>query len=190
MYIISSTILLILATGAARLTAAYPQASSSSPPVSEQPDYVNDTTFRNAMLGSTNAYRLQHNAQIVLWHPTLVNYAQGWTNQCRWAHSNPATGSYGENLATNTQTPAEAIRLWADEASLYNYTAGQFGHDTGHFTQLVWNATRFIGCGRTYCGGTSPDGTGRAWGWFVACEYYPRGNVQGAFISNVFPPSS
>lgn len=139
----------------------------------------------------TNAYRAHHNAPYVVWDETLVNYAQAWTNQCIWAHSNPtASGIYGENLATNTQNPAAAVQYWAGEAALYDYNSGVFSPQTGHFTQLVWNATQIVGCSRTYCGGNRPDGTGRAYGWFMACEYWPRGNVRGRFLTNVFPPSS
>jgi hypothetical protein len=51
---------------------------------------------------------------------------------------------------------------------------------TGHFTQLVWKATEQVGCSRTQC-----DGKGNAPGWFVVCEYWPRGNIVGAFKENV-----
>jgi len=80
-----SLFLLALVTGT-RLISAYPQTSGSTSP-STWPEYVNETSFRIAVMTYTNAYRAKHNSQYVAWHPTLVNYAQGWTNQCRWAHS-------------------------------------------------------------------------------------------------------
>lgn len=44
---------------------------------------------------------------------------------------------------------------------------------TGHFTQVVWKATKRLGCGQA--------------GKFVVCNYYPAGNVQGQFRDNVAP---
>lgn len=37
-------------------------------------------------------------------------------------------------------------------------------HETGHFTQLVWKATKTVGCGRTECDGQDK---GKAPGWCV-----------------------
>ncbi|KAH9866343.1 hypothetical protein IAQ61_008348 [Plenodomus lingam] len=162
---------------------------STPVPQSMWPIYANETQFRQTVLTWTNAYRARHNTPYLTWDNTLATYAQNWTNQCIWAHSNPtASGQYGENLATNVQTPAAAVQYWADEAALYDYQAGIFSPQTGHFTQLVWNASQIVGCSRTYCGAT-PDAPGRAYGWFMACEYWPRGNIRGRFLTNVFLPS-
>lgn len=54
------------------------------------------------------------------------------------------------------------------------------GKDTGHFTQLVWKATGGVGCGREAC-----DGRGKVGGWFVVCEYWPPGKVEGEYESQV-----
>ena len=35
------------------------------------------------------------------------------------------------------------------------------------------------------CNGGSPGGEGDAPGWFLVCEYWPGGNVVGAFRENV-----
>jgi hypothetical protein len=54
--------------------------------------------------------------------------------------------------------------------------------ETGHFTQLVWKDTTSVGCGRTECNGRDDGG---APGWYLVCEYWPHGNVIGAFEENV-----
>jgi hypothetical protein len=64
----------------------------------------------------------------------------------------------------------------------YDFKKGEFSHETGHFTQLVWKATDSVGCGRTECDGKGGD---EAPGWFVVCNYYPAGNVVGLFTENV-----
>ncbi|KAF2856450.1 PR-1-like protein [Plenodomus tracheiphilus IPT5] len=163
--------------------------SAQTLPAAAWPAFANETQFRQSALAWTNAYRARHRAPYIKWNTTLAAYAQRWTDQCMFAHSDPTpSGLYGENLATNTQNPTAAVMAWAQEAALYNYNTGVFSAQTGHFTQLVWKNTQYLGCSRTYCGGDRPDGTGRAYGWFMACEYWPRGNIRGRFLTNVFPP--
>lgn len=67
------------------------------------------------------------------------------------------------------------------QVSLYNYdyAAGQYSPQTGHFTQMVWQATTQIGCGATRC----------AAGPLYVCHYSPPGNVIGQFVQNVLPPA-
>lgn len=80
-----------------------------------------------------------------------------------------------------------------------------FTEATGHFTQLVWKTTTEMGCAAINCGfshkkngkrdgfedddqierseshlvAREPDGSTRAQGWYVVCEYTPAGNVVG-----------
>lgn len=60
----------------------------------------------------------------------------------------------------------------------YNYSSPGFSEQTGHFTQLVWKATTAVGCGSRLCGTR---------GWYLVCEYWPRGNVVGQFAEQVDP---
>jgi hypothetical protein len=54
-----------------------------------------------------------------------------------------------------------------------------YSEATGHFTQLVWKNTTSMGCARKECNKDDAPG------WYVACEYWPRGNVVGQFKDNV-----
>lgn len=60
----------------------------------------------------------------------------------------------------------------------YNFTQGEFGSKSGFFTQLVWRATRLIGCA------LAVNNENKAYG---VAYYYPHGNVIGQFKQNVFP---
>ena len=42
--------------------------------------------------------------------------------------------------------------------------------------QIVWKGTKALGCAKKFC----PS----AWG-YLECDYYPPGNVLGAFAQNV-----
>ncbi len=95
-------------------------------------------------------------------------------------------GPYGENLAAGYADGTAAVEGWGNERSEYDFDAQEFSKETGHFTQLVWKNTELLGCGRARCGGGGQNaGEDEVSGWYVVCEYYPPGNVQGAFGGNV-----
>lgn len=68
------------------------------------------------------------------------------------------------------------MEAWGNEEEKYNFNDPGFSEETGHFTQLVWKTTTTVGCGRKLCGTR---------GWFVVCEYWPRGNVGGEYGEEV-----
>lgn len=74
-------------------------------------------------------------------------------------------------------TCASLVKMWYNEKNLYDYATGGFSHQTGHFTQLVWKGTKRVGCGYK----TGPSGT------YLACNYDPPGNYEGAYRKNVAP---
>lgn len=122
-------------------------------------------------------------------------------------------GPYGENLAFGYPNASSAVEAWGDEREFYNFQKPTgFAEKTGHFTQLVWKSTTEVGCAAINCGYTEnddkvrrdagdsstgrllprePDGSTRAQGWYVVCEYTPAGNVVGNnneyFKKNVKP---
>lgn len=126
------------------------------------------------------------------WSNKLARYAQEWAdylaenNQCKMQHR-PLTGYYqriyGENILWASPrrwlnsgdvgiqpiSVHDVIAAWADEQRYYDYAANhcQKGKQCGHYTQIVWRSSRFIGCGMTLC----PD-LGQMW----VCNYDPPGN--------------
>jgi hypothetical protein len=162
-------------------------AAASTTPLS--PQYTNSLSFRENILNSTNTYRYEHSASYIYWNETLAAYAQSYSEQCLWQHSH---GPYGENLARGFQDVITAVDAWGDERALYDFSTSDptgFTELTGHFTQLVWQATEATGCGWTDCNGRNGLG-----GIYLVCEYWPAGNVVGDnnqfFIENVQPERS
>ncbi|KAI5079884.1 hypothetical protein GOP47_0005363 [Adiantum capillus-veneris] len=112
------------------------------------------------------------------WNTQLANYARWWAAQnaiygdCRLRHSG---GPYGENIFWGNGkdwSPYDAASDWADEKRWYNYWANSclFYDACGHYTQIVWRDTRYVGCARVTCN----DGN-----IFMTCNYYPPGNYIG-----------
>ncbi|KAH7144393.1 CAP domain-containing protein [Dactylonectria estremocensis] len=142
---------------------------------SNEPEWKQDKAFTSAILNSTNFYRSEHNATALTWNGTLEEFASDYLddNDCDFAHSG---GPYGENLAMGYPNATASVEAWGDERDEYNFGRGKFSEATGHFTQLVWKDTTDVGCGRRLCGQK---------GWYLVCEYWPRGNVVGAFKDEV-----
>ncbi|KAI0444373.1 CAP domain-containing protein [Xylaria telfairii] len=172
--------LLLAPPGSSSPTTTTTTTTTTTPSTtSAVPDYVDDATFQASILNSTNVYRGEHNATAVVWNTTLAEYAASYLNseavgsECKFAHSG---GPFGENLALGYPDATRAVEGWGDERAKYNFAKPGFSAATGHFTQLVWKSTTDVGCGRRLCDGR---------GWYLACEYWPPGNVIGAFKDQV-----
>lgn len=101
----------------------------------------------------------------------------------RWCTDSSQHGPNGENLAESYPNTTAAIEAWGNERSKYDFDRPTgFSNSTGHFTQLVWKDTKSVGCARKECGNGDKDG---AHGWLVVCEYWPPGNVDGKYKSEV-----
>lgn len=137
------------------------------------------TSFPSQVVELHNIERDKHHAQRVSWSGELSTFAESYAEKynCNGTliHSH---SEYGENIALGYNTTAGAVGAWYDEVELYDYNDPVFSGSTGHFTQLVWNSTRFIGCAVKDCGDY--------FGQYLVCEYEPAGNVAGAFDTNVF----
>ena len=107
------------------------------------------------------------------------NYAAHLATSCELAHSH---GAFGENLASFGGQPGDpetVVQLWADEGKCWTYGAfmktdacSSSCTACGHYTQLVWRDTQFVGCGVADCQG---GGAREVW----VCNYDPPGNFIG-----------
>ncbi|EEC79801.1 hypothetical protein OsI_21236 [Oryza sativa Indica Group] len=128
-------------------------------------------------LDAHNKVRAQYGLQPLKWSNKLARYARRWSAarrfDCVMMHS--PESPYGENVFWGTGwgwRATDAVKSWAGESSVYDWRGQSCnpGQMCGHFTQIVWNDTKLVGCGRSEC---------VAGGVFITCSYDPPGNWKG-----------
>ncbi|KAK4802568.1 hypothetical protein SAY86_000771 [Trapa natans] len=137
---------------------------------------TNATAAVIEFLRTHNAVRFKHGVPHLKWSTSLANYAKWYANRrrgdCALIHS---SGAFGENLfwgGGRAWKPADAVADWAAEEASYDYGTNSCkgGAACLHYTQIVWKNSVKLGCSQIVC---------NAGDIFIACEYYPPGNVVG-----------
>ena len=155
----------------------------------------NWNTVHTNLVNLHNTLRKKHKSPSLTKSAQVTKFAQQATDHCskignldHTSHSYKST-TISQNLYFAPWAPSadDVIEGWYyKEEPHYDYAKGQSkdGEVTGHFTAMIWKSTKEIGCAYT---------TGK-WqtytGYYVACEYYPTGNLPGAFTTNIARPSS
>ena len=136
-------------------------------------------------LQAHNNYRLLHGAATLAWSVRLATSAQAYAETCSATHSG---SGHGENMAWASYDMGRraVVKMWYDEALLYDFSNPGFDSATGHFTQLLWKGTMEIGCGHTESCVKEGSGMKNVW----VCQYNPPGNYHGEFAENVLPAGS
>jgi len=145
-----------------------------------------------ALLSAHNKWRTEAGiTEKISYSPALAISAQAWANHLKQSnacqmHHSKSNGHYGENLywasaltwpdgrSEQLDIPAQqVVDSWGSEKSDYDYISNQCaeGKICGHYTQLVWRATRTVGCGMAVCDDTHEQ----VW----VCRYQPAGNWVG-----------
>ena len=139
--------------------------------------------FEARVFARHNAERAELGLPLLAWDPALVRSARGWadhlarTGAFRHASQEGAEPE-GENLWAGTPgrfSPEAMVDAWAREKRYFragrfpdNSTTGNVA-DVGHYTQLVWRATRSVGCAAAR--GERED--------VLVCRYSQAGNWRG-----------
>ncbi|KAI8795709.1 pathogenesis-related protein 1A1 [Biomphalaria glabrata] len=132
---------------------------------------------RDKFLELHNAERRRVGTQPLVWNMTLARSSAAYAAKCIWEHSK---GKYGENLYRSRPRQNDTVKLAENSVkSWLKEKPGKLGPDwpclkdlqCGHYTQIVWNTTKTVGCAVAYCRGTNPN--------LVVCQYFPAGNIIG-----------
>jgi pathogenesis-related protein 1 len=123
----------------------------------------------------------------LIWDADIAAVAQDWADQqaARLQQGLPTehrpNNVYGENIywawSAPDQpdlTPTAAVTWWASEEAYYDYDTNTCadGQVCGHYTQVVWSTTTYIGCGQSIWA----DADGRQYVLWV-CNYAAPGNL-------------
>ncbi|KAK4198951.1 CAP domain-containing protein [Triangularia verruculosa] len=166
--------------------------------------------YQKAVLESHNVHRFNHSAGALEWGQQYADSARVLAERCKFEHDTSINGGgYGQNLAMwaaskdvdKVLLPGAAARAisngWYNN-ELELFPVGEYGRanpspqaqvtfkDWGHFTQLVWKDSKQVGCFTAKC----PAGTivPTMESLYTVCNYFPVGNMGGAYGKNVLPP--
>ena len=146
------------------------------------------------MLKQHNYHRARHCAPPLVISQRLNRIAQSYAEYLAatstFEHSGNKLGdkALGENLYMEWISRGRApinvdkcVASWYNEVALHDFDRPKFSKETGHFTQMVWKATKSMGVGVAH----SPDGREV----YIVTNYYPQGNIvnAGYFEANVLP---
>ncbi|GAB5366194.1 hypothetical protein AAMO2058_001123900 [Amorphochlora amoebiformis] len=135
-------------------------------------------------LESHNKYRKSHNVPLLQFSKECYLTAEAWAKRlaaegkmCHGGHK-----GMGQNLAWSSGdlSMAQAVEMWYNEISKYDFEDPKYTSGTGHFTQVVWRGSTHVGMAVA---------KGRH-GTYIVANYSPPGNYMGKFGSNVNPPVS
>lgn len=127
-----------------------------------------------SMLIVHNVVRARAGVAPLAWSDRLASRSQDWaeTLVARRVFVHRPNSTYGENLfeiTGATASPAQVVNAWAAESQNYDYNSNRCRGVCGHYTQIVWGDTKYLGCGIARSGGRE------VW----VCEYDPPGNWLG-----------
>lgn len=154
----------------------------SDPPPADPPQGDPPITCSDGECGPLVGITAAHNAARaavgvapLVWDDALHQNATDWAQQLAangcYPLAHQSNNAYGENLYWNSAggSASTAVAAWTAEKANYDHENNTCTQGIcGHYTQVVWAASRRIGCGVASCGSQ------RVW----VCEYDPRGNYH------------
>jgi pathogenesis-related protein 1 len=126
------------------------------------------------LLSAQNTIRTQLKLTNFTWNCQMADYAQEWANRGIFEHR--SNNKYGENIYVSSNgdvTLTNVVDKWVTERDFWNNNTGvcKDGKICSHYTQIIWRATRQIGCG------INRNVTGK-WKVLLVCNYDPPGDVD------------
>ena len=142
--------------------------------------------FIKDALNKHNYYRALHQAGNLVRDSTLERIALEnaeymiQTKSFQFTDAKYENKPIGQNLYMSSGSDpdgAKATDKWYSGVSNYDFSKPGYSSQAGGFTQVVWKNTKKIGCAYACESRTC----------YVTCLYYPSGNYNGQFETNVLP---
>jgi len=126
------------------------------------------------MLTAHNAIRARLKIAPLTWSDKIADQAQQWADKLLTEKqlTHRPNSPYGENLFEISGAPGSAgqvLNEWNSEARDYDYSSNKCSKVCGHYTQVVWAASKQVGCA------VARDSKREVW----VCNYDPPGNYVG-----------
>ena len=158
------------------------------------------TDTYNELLEKHNSIRAKHKSPSLTYSEEIDKIAQAASERyLEWGKLKQKNEYYnGELLGENNYVCGGFICFPPDidtimsywyyrEEPLFDYTKGKSKYTiyVGHFTQVVWRSTKYIGCGLARGKWDKYEDA-----YYLNCKYYPAGNIKGREVFNVLKPES
>jgi pathogenesis-related protein 1 len=133
-----------------------------------------DASLAREMLAAHNDVRASVEVPSLRWSDRLSARAQEWAihllREGEFYHRpHPTSGENLFEIKGRHASPVEVVNDWALEAQDYSYRGNTCRGVCGHYTQLIWNNTREVGCA------VASEPGREVW----VCNYDPPGNWVG-----------
>src|ERR1035437_2735465 len=112
---------------------------------------VASSSLARGTLAAHNAVRARVEMAPLAWSDRLAARSQDWADTllARKQFGHRPNSTYGENLfeiGGATASAAQVVNGWAAESRDYDYNSNRCRGVCGHYTQIVWGATKEVGC--------------------------------------------
>jgi uncharacterized protein YkwD len=126
------------------------------------------------ILAAHNSVRAKVGVPPLVWSDAMAGRARHWANNllARGEFVHSPKSPFGENLYEIRgafASPRKVVEAWASESAGYDYRRNRCSGVCGHYTQIVWAATREVGCA------VARSRNREVW----VCNYNPPGNWIG-----------
>lgn len=141
-----------------------------------------------------NAERARYHLPPLQWNAELANMASCWADLKAYGHSEEHFVASGENIARGIGDPCYSSPMEGMKNGVYSFLDEDrnwaqnphLSEADGHWTQIVWKDTRFVGCAVSQRKHFTPESVQEEKAsMYIVCEYYPAGNVEGLFDAQV-----
>jgi len=142
-------------------TSSIPTASPICTLTRKPTEMASPSTISNEWLQAHNQRRQKFHAKYgssyvpLSWSESIAKSAESYANKliglsgCQLMHGYQGDKYGGENLAANygafPQTPDQILTRWTENEEP---TSGFVFSKSGHFTQVLWRSTHYVGCGQ------------------------------------------
>nr|XP_014277732.1 venom allergen 3-like isoform X3 [Halyomorpha halys] len=118
------------------------------------------------------------------WDKEIADLSLKHSQKCEFKHNPDRPEDVGENIGFKANSAKNAkslsdyvsmMEMWYNEIDDYDESGNHKGV-VGHFTQLVWGSTMYVGCGMTLY--EDPNDSKHPYHSLLVCDYKPGGNFK------------